>query len=329
MYSEYKDKNVLIFGGMGMIGSTIAHRMVDIGANVTIVDAMLPLYGGNSFNVCVIKDKIKFIKGDIRNYKIVEEAINGQDYIFSLAAQVSYIDSNIEPHLDLDINCKGILNILEACRKKNIYARILFSGSRMEYGKINYNPVDEKHPLNPISIYGIHKLCGENYHISYNKMYNLKTIGVRIANPYGPRQQMKHSKYGILNWFIMKAIQNEEITIFGEGNQIRDYIYVEDLADALIRLLVCNKAYGEVFNIGSGEGVPFKKMVETIVEIVGSGAVKQKEWPDNFERIETGDYISDISKLKYYTSFEVKTNLQEGIKKTYLYYKKYLKNYIG
>ena len=184
----------MITGGAGMIGSTIAHLAVAQGARVSILDAMLPMYGGNRFNLQGILDQVQFIQGDIRDFELMRRLVPGYDYIFSLAGQVSYVDSNTDPLLDLDINCKGHLQVLEACRQENPQARLLFASSRFVYGRVEHNPVDENHPFNCLSIYGIHKLAGEKYYRFYHEAYGLKTISVRIANPYGPRQQMKHSK---------------------------------------------------------------------------------------------------------------------------------------
>ncbi|MBU4448979.1 MAG: NAD-dependent epimerase/dehydratase family protein, partial [Proteobacteria bacterium] len=208
---------MLITGGAGMIGSTIAHLSVAQGAQVTILDAMLPLYGGNRFNLRGILDDIQFVEGDIRDLNLMRRVVPGYDYIFNLAGQVSYVDSNTEPLLDLDINCKGHIQALEACRLENPQARLLFASSRFVYGRIEYNPVDENHPFNCLSIYGIHKLAGEKYYRFYHEAYGLNTVSVRIANPYGPRQQMKHSKYGILNWFVRLALEEKPLTVFGDG----------------------------------------------------------------------------------------------------------------
>jgi len=242
---------VLITGGAGMIGSTIAHLAVAQGAQVSILDAMLPLYGGNRFNLRGILDEVRFIEGDIRDLDLMRRVVPGCDYIFSLAGQVSYVDSNTEPLLDLDINCKGHLQVLEACRRENPQAKLLFASSRFVYGRIEYNPVDENHPFNCLSIYGIHKLAGEKYYRFYHEAYGLKTVSVRIANPYGPRQQMKHSKYGIVNWFIRLALDGQPLTVFGDGQQHRDYIYNKDLAEGCIALMLSPETEGQVYNLAA------------------------------------------------------------------------------
>jgi UDP-glucose 4-epimerase len=318
---------VLITGGAGMIGSTIAHLAVAQGARVTVLDAMLPLYGGNRFNLRGILDDIQFIEGDIRDLELMRRVVPGYDYIFNLAGQVSYVDSNTDPLLDLDINCKGHLQVLEACRRENPGARLLFASSRFVYGRIEYNPVDEGHPFNCLSIYGIHKLAGEKYYRFYQEAYGLKTMSVRIANPYGPRQQMKHSKYGILNWFVRLALEGKALTVFGDGQQRRDYIFNEDLAEACVALMLSPGTEGQVYNLGTGTGAPFMEMARLVAEAVPDTEVRQVEWPQDRYFVETGDYLSDISRITAASGWRPKTGLQEGIRRTVAYYREHRQEY--
>jgi len=329
MVSEEKlfGKNILITGGLGMIGSNLAHALVKSGAKVTILDALLPLYGGNKSNLKKIDNKLKIIIGDIRNSSLVNELVKNRDFIFHLAAQVSYIDSMSDPLLDLDINCRGHLILLEACRKVNPTAKIIFSGSRMEYGKTYSLPVDEEHPTNPLITYGVHKLTAEKYNLVYWHNFKIPTVTVRITNPYGPRQQMKHSKYGIINWFIRLAMENKIISIFGNGQQIRDYIYVDDIVQGLLRIAVSPNSAGQVYNLGSGKGTKFIDMVKMVLEIVGLGQFEMVDWPKNYQNIETGDFIADISKITQQTGWRPKTPLKDGITQTVRFYKKYRRYY--
>ena len=318
---------MLITGGAGMIGSTIAHLAVAQGARVTILDAMLPLYGGNRFNLHGILDEIQFIEGDIRDLDLMRRVVPGYDYIFNLAGQVSYVDSNIEPLLDLDINCKGHLQTLEACRLENPRARLLFASSRFVYGRIEYNPVDESHPFNCLSIYGIHKLAGEKYYRFYHEAYGLPTVSVRIANPYGPRQQMKHSKYGIVNWFIRLALEGKPLTVFGDGRQRRDYIFNEDLAEACVALMLTPGTEGQVYNLGTGTGAPFMEMAALVAEAVPGTEVRQVEWPQDRYFVETGDYLSDITRITAASGWRPQTTLKDGIGRTVAYYREHQKEY--
>jgi UDP-glucose 4-epimerase len=318
---------VLITGGAGMIGSTIAHQAVAQGAKVSILDAMLPLYGGNLFNLQGILEQVRFIPGDIRDLDLMRRVVPGYDYIFSLAGQVSYVDSNTDPLLDLEINCKGHLQVLEACRLENPRARLLFASSRFVYGRIEYNPVDEGHPFNCLSIYGIHKLAGEKYYRFYQEAYGLPTVSVRIANPYGPRQQMKHSKYGILNWFIRLALEGQPVTVFGEGLQRRDYIFNEDLAAGCIALMGSPGTEGQVYNLGTGTGVPLIDMAHLVAAAVPGTEVRQVEWPKDRYFVETGDYLSDISRITAASDWRPRTPLKEGIERTVAYYRQHRQEY--
>jgi UDP-glucose 4-epimerase len=322
-----KGRKILITGGAGMIGSTIALSAASYGAQITILDALLPLYGGNLFNLKDIKDEIAFVKGDIRDAALVKRLVKDQDIIFDMAAQVSYIDSAKDPHLDLDINCLGHLNILEACRWNNRDVKIIFPSSRFVYGSIEYSPVDEGHPFNCLSIYGIHKLAVEKYLVFYHQYYGMSTIIFRIANPYGPRQQMKHSKYGIVNWFIRMALEGKDLTIFGEGNQMRDYIYVKDLSQAILLAAVDENLKHEIFNIGSGKAISFRTMVETIARTINKGKVVFLPWPDDYAFTESGDYLTNISKIKKKLKWAPQTGFEKGVRETMQYYKQYRVNY--
>jgi len=249
------------------------------------------------FNFDGVKDRVVFVKGDIRDKDLMLKLVKDQDFIFNLAAQVSYIDSKDQPFLDLDINCAGHLNVLEAVRSVAPKCRIIFSSSRMVYGKIFTTPVKESHPTDPLSIYGIHKLTAEKYYQYYHNTFGLDTVIVRIPNPYGPRQQMKHNKYSIVGWFIRQALDNEVITIFGDGLQERDYLYIDDVVDAFLQLAKGGQS-GEVYNIGNEERITLIGMIDTVLNEVGSGSKKNIPWPENYQKNETGSYIADTSKIK-------------------------------
>jgi len=322
----FADKKVLITGGAGFIGSSLSHALVELGAKVTILDAMLPLYGGNLFNIDGIKDEIKFVSGDIRDKDLMFKIVVGQDYIFNLAAQVSYIDSKTEPFLDLDINSLGHLTVLEAVREMAPNSRIIFSSSRLVYGKIHSTPVAEDHPTEPLSIYGIHKLTGEKYYRYYHDVFGLNTLVVRIPNPYGPRQLMKHNKYSIVGWFMRQALDGEKITIFGDGEQERDYLYIDDITEGL--LSVAEKGLsGEVYNLGTEEKVTLVEMVDTILEETGTGKKEHVPWPENYEKNETGGYVADTSKVERDTGWKARVTLKDGIKRMVAYYKKHRAHY--
>ena len=322
----FKDKNVLITGGAGFIGSSLAHALAKLDANVTVLDAMLPLYGGNEFNLEGIRDQVEFMQGDIRDAELLAQAVTGKDIIYNFAAQVSYIDSKEQPFLDLDINGKGQLTVLEAIREHAPLAKVLFSSSRMVYGKIQTVPVSENHPTEPLSLYGIHKLLGEKYCQYYADTFGIDTVAVRIPNPYGPRQQMKHSKYSIVGWFVRQAMEGKEIQIFGDGTQERDYLYIDDIVDAFLHLTV-RGAKGEVYNIGTHERIRFVDMVDAVLAAVGSGEKKHIPWPENYEKNETGNYIADTRKIEAATGWKPQVMLVDGIREMVDYYKENKEQY--
>lgn len=327
MCSIYKDKEVLITGGLGMLGSTIANKLVPLGAKVTLMDAFLEPYGANIFNINDIDEYVKVNVADIRDVAAVNYLVKDKDVIFNLAGQVSHNDSINNPYLDANINYIGHLNVLEACKRFNPNAVVIHPGSRLQYGQVNSIPVKEDVPLNPKTPYAVNKTSSENLYLFYYRTYRIPVILFRLANPYGPRCQMRHSKYSIVNWFIRQAFGGKELTVFGDGNQIRDYIFVDDVADAFINAVYEENACGQVFNIGSGKGTIFKKMVKMVVDIVGSGSIKNVPWPDNYINVETGDFIADIEKVSNVLNWKPKLSIREGIEKTVLYYEKYKRHY--
>ncbi len=324
---KLKNKKVLITGGLGMIGTTIAGKLVAMGAQVTLADVNMAPYGANLFNIEGFRDKVTVNICDIRDRESMKSLVAGKDIVFNLAAQVSHNDSIDNPALDADINYIGHLNVLECLRRYSPDAVIIHSGSRLQFGKIDYNPVDEKHPLRPRTPYALNKTAAENSYLFYHDIYGIRCILYRIANPYGPRSQMRHNKYSMINWFIRQAMEGRPLKVFGTGEQIRDYIYVDDLASALIQSAVAESCYGEVFNIGSGIGTRFRDMVETIVRTVGDGRIEFVPWPEAYINVETGDYVTDISKLSRLLGWEPAVSLAEGIEQTYRFYKEHHKHY--
>jgi UDP-glucose 4-epimerase len=320
-------KHVMITGGLGMIGSTIANKLVNYDAKITIVDACIEPFGANMFNLKGIRNQVEVSITDIRDKEAMKFLVRDKDIIFNLAGQVSHNHSIDNPFLDADINYIGHLNVMENVRKFNPKAKILFSGSRLQFGPIERNPVDENHPLRPKTPYAFNKSVAENMYRFYYEVYGISSVIFRIANPYGTRCQMKHSYYSIVNFFIRQAMEGKTLTIFGKGEQLRDYIYVEDLADAFLLASINEKANGQIFNIGSGIGTKFKDMVNTVVDVVGKGEVVYVAWPEEYLNVETGDYLTDITKISKMLDWRPLTNLREGIKKTYQFYKHHSDHY--
>lgn len=321
MENYFSNKNVLITGGLGFLGSNLAHKLLKAGANVTVIDNLAPLYGGNFYNIETIKSKITIIINDMRNMEILLPIIEKTNIIFHMAAQVSYIDSNNMPYEDLDLNARATLNILECCRRINLSAKIIFASSRMVYGKVDGLIVHENSPTNPLSLYGIHKLTSEKYLMMYYKDFGIPSTVLRLTNPYGPKQQIKHSKYSLVGWFIRQAMEGKPIRIFGDGAQLRDYIYVDDIINAMLKCTESECAVGEVINVGSGESTKFSDMVKIVVSTVQSATMEFVPWPENYEKVETGDISMDISKLEMITGWKPEVSLKEGVFKTYEFYK--------
>lgn len=324
--NEFKGKNILITGGLGFIGSNLAHRLVPLGARVTLVDSLIPDCGGNSFNIKGIKNDVKINISDIRDHDRMDQLVRNQDYIFNLAGQVSHIDSMRDPFTDLEMNCQGHLSVLEACRKNNPTVKIIFTSTRQIYGKPNYLPVDEKHPLRPTDINGINKMAGEMYHLLYNSVYGIRTVSLRLTNTFGPRQLMKHNRQGFIPWFIRQTMDGEEVKIFGDGNQKRDMNYVDDVVDALLLAAINERANGEVFNLGGDEVIGLVNFVELLIEIAQSGSYSLVPFPEERKKIDIGDFYCNRRKIEDYLGWKPMISIKEGLTNTIEYYKRF-KNY--
>jgi len=315
-------KKVLVIGGLGFIGSNIAQRCVVLGAHVTIYDACLDPYGWNFANIKEIRDRITFVKGDTRDIQSLKNAIVGQNIIFDCAAQVSHLISVKDPHLDIDITLRGGMNVLETVRHFNKDAVLIYAGTRGAVGKMVIKPITETHPTDPVDVNGVNKLAVEKYYLLYHRLYGMKTAVVRINNTYGERADMRHGDYGIVNWFLRKAMCNEQISINGEGLQTRDYNYVQDVVDALLLCAQKKEALGEMFFLGSNQETRFIDMCETILSVTGSSmAIEKKPWDAARKAIEIGDFVVNPAKIHSLLGWWPKTSLRLGLEKTYDFYK--------
>jgi len=318
---KYEGRKVLVTGGLGFIGSTLAYRLVAMGAEVTIVDSLIPEYGGNLFNINGIEKLVNINISDVRDRSSMDYLVKGQHYIFNLAGTLSHTDSMKDPFTDLEINCVAQLSILESCRKNNPEVKILFAGTRGQYGKADYLPVDEKHLMHPTDVNGINNIAGEWYHILYNNVYGIRSCSLRLTNTFGPRHQMKHHRQGIINWFIRQLLDNAKVKVFGDGKQVRDTNYVDDVVEALLLAMASEKTNGEVYNIG-GFPVNLKDLVEKMIAVYGRGSYELIPFPKESKQIEIGDYVADYSKFKEATGWIPKIEIEEGIKRTFEYYQK-------
>ena len=325
--SAFDGKRVLITGGLGFIGSNLAHVLAGRCAELTLVDSLIPQYGGNLFNISGIEDRVRVNIADVRDENSMHYLVRDKDYIFNLAGQVSHIDSMRDPFTDLDINCRSQLSILEACRKNNSGVKIVFAGTRGQYGKVESNPVTEHHLMRPTDVNGINKLAGEWYHIVYNNVYGVRACSLRLTNTYGPRHHMRTSRQGVLSWFIRLALEGRTIELFGGGTQKRDFNYVDDVVEALLLAAASDAANGEVFNVGSGAAVSLKEAVELVIELAGTGSVREAPFPEDKKKIEIGDYCADSSKIRDALGWEPETSLREGLARTIAFYRKHWRHY--
>ncbi|HVT00649.1 MAG TPA: NAD-dependent epimerase/dehydratase family protein [Patescibacteria group bacterium] len=322
-----KKNKVLITGGAGFIGSSLASRLVNEGYRVTILDAMIPPYGGNMFNIADIKNKIRFVKGDVRDPKIIEELISGVDFVFHLAGQTGRNISMSDPVLDTQINSIGTLVVLSAIKKMKRKPKLIFSGSRGVIGQPIYLPVDEKHPENPRDIYGINKLAAEKYIFLFGKEYSFPVTVLRFNNVYGPRCQIRSNHYGTLNLFISYALQDKIMPIYGDGQQTRDYVYVDDVVDSLIKAIP-QKGDGQMYFVGTGIGTSINKIAEIIEEKIPGSKHKFIAFPKELKSVDFPDFYSTSKKIEKELLWRPEVSVEKGIEKTIEFYKNNLKYYI-
>ncbi len=324
----YRGRRVMITGGLGFIGSNLARHLVAAGADVLIVDALIPDYGGNLFNIDGIEDSVRINVADIRDETSINFLVQDREIIFNLAGQVSHIDSMRDPYTDLEINCRAQLTMLEACRKYNPAVRVVFAGTRQVYGRPERLPVDERHLVRPADINGVNKVAGEYYHLLYNNIFGIRASSLRLTNVYGPRQLIKHNRQGFIGWFIRLAIEGGEIQVFGDGSQVRDFVHVDDAADAFMRAGACDACDGEVFNVGGDEPISHRDLVARLVGIAGSGSVRFVEWPAEKKRIDIGSFYSDSSKFQAATGWKPATSLGDGLRATIEFYRRNMAQYV-
>ena len=331
MTSDYRDfyrgRKVLVTGALGFIGSNLSRALADLGAHVLAVDSLLPDYGGNLFNLAGYEDKVKINIADVRGHGM-EYLVREQDIPFNLAGQVSHIDSMVDPFTDLEINCRSQLWILEAVRKNNPGVKIVYAGTRQVYGKPMRLPVDETHPLNPTDVNGINKISGELYHLVYHSVYGIRACSLRLTNTYGPRQLIRHSRQGFIAWFIRKAVLGEEIQIYGDGSQKRDFDYVDDVVDAFLRAGASDQAPGQVFNLGGETAISLLDLAKMLIDIAGAGSYTLVPFPEDRKRIDIGDFEADASKIRAALGWQPRVGLREGLERTVDYYRQHKERYL-
>jgi len=325
--TTFQGRRVLITGGLGFIGSNLARRLVELGAQVTLVDSLIPEYGGNLFNIAGIEDKVRVNISDVRDEHSMKYLVQGQDVLFNLAGQTSHMDSMRDPFTDLEINAKAQLYILEACRRYNPDIKIIFASTRQVYGKPQYLPVDEKHPLRPVDINGVNKLAGEWYHLLYNDVYGIRTCVLRLTNTIGPRMRVKDARQTFLGIWIRLLVEGKPFEVW-DGRQLRDFTYIDDAVEAFLMAAASEAANGKVFNLGGDYVISLKDLADLLIEVNGGGEYIVKEFPPDRKRIDIGDYYADYSLIRSTLGWEPKIPLREALKRTLDYYKNYLDKYI-
>jgi UDP-glucose 4-epimerase len=325
----YRGRRVMVTGGLGFIGSNLARRLAALGADILLVDSLIDDYGGHLFNIDGIESKVRVNIADIRQNTTMNYLVRDREVIFNLAGQVSHIDSMRDPYTDLDINCRSQLTLLEACRNHNPAAKVVFAGTRQVYGKPDHLPVDETHLVRPTDINGINKVAGEYYHLVYNNVFGVRACSLRLTNIYGPRQLVRHNRQGFIGWFVRLVVEDKEIQIFGDGLQLRDFVYVDDAADAFLRAGATDAVNGQVFNVGGAQPISHLELVTLLIETAGTGSYRLVEWPAEKKAIDIGSFYADSTRFRTTTGWEPATTLRDGLAETIAYYRQHLPRYLA
>lgn len=326
MEQHFAGKKVLITGGLGFIGSNLAHRLNELGADVLLIDSLVPEYGGNLFNIDGIADEVQVNISDVRDPHSMRYLVQGQDYLFNLAGQTSHMDSMRDPYTDLEINSRAQLSILEVCRHYNPGIRIVFASTRQVYGKPHYLPVDEKHPLRPVDVNGVNKLAGEWYHVLYNDVYDIKTTVLRLTNTYGPRMRVKDARQTFLGVWVYALVEDRPFEVW-DGQQLRDFTYVNDAVDALLLAATNDQAVGRIFNLGGDGAISLKDLADLLVSVNEGGTYTVRTFPSDRKSIDIGDYYADFNLIRDTMGWEPRVTLSAGLRKTLDFYQTNLAHY--
>jgi nucleoside-diphosphate-sugar epimerase len=316
----------MITGGLGLIGSAIARRLVALGAEVLLIDSMIPEYGGNLANIADIRDRVAVNIADIRGGFGLRHMLKGQDFLFNLAAQTSHLDSMSSPEVDLAINCTAQLQLLEACREINPGIAIVHAGTRQIYGRPEYLPVDERHRSRPVDVNGVNKMAGEAYHLLYCDVYGIRTRSLRLTNVYGPGMRIKDARQTFIGIWLRRLIEDEPFEVWG-GEQHRDLLYVDDAADAFLYAAITPAAEGLALNVG-GEAVSLAALAEALIAANDGGGYVIREFPAERKRIDVGDFLIDDSRFRSLSGWQPRVGIVEGLHRSLVYYRSCGANYL-
>lgn len=323
---DFQGSRVLITGGLGFIGSSTARRLLREGAEVVLMDSLIPEYGGNPFNIEDIRDRVQVHYSDVRDRHAIRALVRGVDVIVNLAGQTSHLDSMTDPFTDLDINATAQLSILEACREVNPDVRIVFASTRQIYGRPDYLPVDEDHPIRPVDVNGINKVAGESYHLLYDRVHDIQTSALRLTNTYGPGMRVRDARQTFLGIWIRQVLSGEAIRVFGDGSQRRDFTFVDDCVDALLRA-ASPVARGRAYNLGGDEIIALADLANLLVEVAGQGSVELVDFPEDRRRIDIGDYYGTYQRFADDLGWTPQVGLREGLDRTLDFYRRHGRHY--
>ena len=324
---SFDGAKILITGGLGFIGSNLARRLVELGARVTLVDSLVPEYGGNLFNLAGFENRVRVNISDVRDKYSLNYLVQGQDYLFNLAGQTSHMDSMLDPFTDLEINSRAQLAILEACRHANPGIRVVFASTRQIYGRPHYLPVDEKHLLRPVDVNGINKMAGEGYHILYHDAYGIRATVLRLTNTYGPRMRVKDARQTFLGIWIRLIIEAKPFEVWG-GEQLRDFTYVDDAVEALLLAATRPEAIGRIYNLGGERVISLRELAALLVRTNGAGEFFIRSFPEERKKIDIGNFYSDYRLIRQELGWEPKVPLDQGLSLTLDFYRRYLSSYL-
>jgi UDP-glucose 4-epimerase len=325
--TPFKASKILVTGGFGLIGSALVRRLVAAGAQVRVLDNLDPDSGGNRTNLEGLEGRIEAVIGDLRDADAVRRALAGRDLLFNLAAQTSHLGSMQAPLTDLDINARAQLALLETVRTVNPELRIVFASTRQIYGKPDYLPVDERHPLRPVDVNGVDKLAGEAFHLLYHRVHGLKTTALRLTNTYGPGMRIRDARQTFVGTWLRAVLEGRPFELWG-GEQKRDFTYVEDAADAFLLAAATRAAEGGVYNIGGEGALTLKELAEALVAANGGGEFVVKDFPAERKAIDIRDYWADDTTFKRIAGWQPRIGIRPGLEKSLDFFRTRLAKYV-